>query len=235
MKTRNEVVFLFDCDNTLLDNDRVRDDLRAHLERAFGTANRDRYWAIFEALRNELGYADYLGALQRYRQDRASDPRLLQMSAFLLDYPFADRLYPAALEVIKHMGRWGSTVVLSDGDVVFQPRKIQRSGLWEAVEGHVLIYVHKEKMLDDVERRYPARHYVMIDDKLRILAAMKNALGERLTTVFPRQGHYALDPANVAAYPPADVTVERIGDLMQCDLPGLLNAARAGQPETRTP
>jgi len=235
MKTPEKIVFLFDCDNTLLDNDRVQDDLRTHLEREFGVANRDRYWEIFEALRTELGYADYLGALQRYRLDTTSDPRLLQMSSFLLDYAFADRLYPGALGVIKHLGRWGPTVVLSDGDVVFQPRKIQRSGLWEAVEGRVLIYVHKEKMLDDVGRRYPAHRYVMVDDKLRILAAMKNVLGKRLTTVFPRQGHYALDPVNVAAYPAADVTVERIGDLMQCDLPGLPNADRAGQPETRTP
>ena len=235
MKTRQEVVFLFDCDNTLLDNDRVQDDLRTHLKRAFGASKQERYWEIFESLRDELGYADYLGALQRYRLDTASDPGLLQMSAFLLDYPFADRLYPDALGVVKRLGRWGQTVVLSDGDVVFQPRKIQRSGLWEAVEGRVLIYVHKEKMLDDVERRYPARHYVMIDDKLRILTAMKNVLGERVTTVFPRQGHYALDPANVAAYPAADVTVERIGDLMQCDGPGLLNAGRARQPEMRTP
>lgn len=235
MKTRDEIVFLFDCDNTLLDNDRVQDDLRTHLERAFGAANRDRYWEIFEALRTELGYADYLGALQRYRQDTTSDPRLLQMSAFLLDYPFAERLYPRALDVIKHLGRWGPTVVLSDGDVVFQPRKIQRCGLWEAVEGRVLIYVHKEKMLDDVEQRYPAHHYVMVDDKLRILAAMKNALRARLTTVFPRQGHYALDPANVATYAAADLTVERIGDMVHYDLPVLLNAARAGPPEKRSP
>ncbi|MGH8819828.1 MAG: HAD family hydrolase [Rhodoferax sp.] len=229
MKTSDEIVFLFDCDNTLLDNDRVQDDLRTHLERAFGVAKQERYWEIFESLRDELGYADYLGALQRYRLDTTSDPRLLQMSAFLLDYPFADRLYPGALNVIKHLGRWGPTVVLSDGDVVFQPRKIQRSGLWEAVEGRVLIYVHKETMLGDLEQRYPARHYVMVDDKLRILAAMKKVMGARLTTVFPRQGHYALDPANVATYPGADVTVECIGDLRQFDLPGLVNAAHAGQ------
>ena len=233
MKTSDEIVFFFDCDNTLLDNDRVQDDLRTHLGRAFGAAKQERYWEIFESLRNELGYADYLGALQRYRLDTTSDPRLLQMSAFLLDYPFADRLYPGALDVIKHLGRWGPTVVLSDGDVVFQPRKIQRSGLWQAVDGHVLIYVHKEKRLADVEHRYPARHYVMIDDKLRILAAMKKVMGARLTTVFPRQGHYALDPVNIASYPAADLTLEHIGDLIHCDLPGLVNAARAGQPETR--
>jgi FMN phosphatase YigB (HAD superfamily) len=235
LKTSDNIVFFFDCDNTLLDNDRVLDDLRTHLKRAFGAAQQERYWEIFESLRDELGYADYLGALQRYRLDTTSDPRLLQMSAFLLDYPFANRLYPGALDVIKHLGRWGPTVVLSDGDVVFQPRKIQRSGLWEAVEGRVLIYVHKEKMLGDVEQRYPAGHYVMVDDKLRILAAMKNVLGERLTTVFPRQGHYALDPDNIATYPAADLTVERIGDLVDYDLPILLNAARAGQPEKRSP
>jgi FMN phosphatase YigB (HAD superfamily) len=217
MMAANDVVFLLDVDNTLLDNDRVQDDLRAHLATEFGPENRDRYWEIFEALRAELGYADYLGALQRYRLGAGNDPRLLQMSAFLLDYPFADRLYPGTLRAIGHLRRWGPAVILSDGDVVFQPRKIQRSGLWDAVEGRVLIYIHKEEMLEDVERRYPARHYVMADDKLRILAAMKQVLGERLTTVFPRQGHYALDPHELVAHPAADLALERIGDLLDCD------------------
>ena len=235
MKTRDEIVFMFDCDNTLLDNDQVQVELRAHLERQFGAANRDRYWEIFEALRAELGYADYLGALQRYRLGAMNNPCLLQMSAFLLDYPFADRLYPGALDVLKKFADWGRTLVLSDGDVVFQPRKIQRSGLWQAVEGRVLIYIHKEKMLDDVEQRYPARHYFMVDDKLRILAAMKNVLGERLTTVFPRQGHYALDPHNIATYPAADLTVEHIGDLINYDLPARLDAIRAGHTEHTEP
>ena len=226
MKALDDVVFLLDCDNTLLDNDRVQNDLRTHLASEFGPESRDRYWEIFEALRAELGYADYLGALQRYRLGALNDPRLLQMSAFLVDYPFADRLYPGAIRAIEHLRRWGSTVILSDGDVVFQPLKIQRSGLWKAVEGRVLIYIHKECMLDDVEQRYPARHYVMVDDKLRILAAIKMALLDRVTTVFPRQGHYALDPHNLAAYPPADLTIERIGDLLDCDFPALLRSAR---------
>jgi FMN phosphatase YigB (HAD superfamily) len=219
-----DVVFLLDCDNTLLDNDGVQDDLRSHLASEFGPGSRDRYWKIFEDLRAELGYADYLGALQRYRLGDPNDPRLLQMSAFLVDYPFADRLYPGALAVLGHLRQWGPTVILSDGDVVFQPRKIQRSGLWDAVEGRVLIYIHKEQMLDDVEQRYPARHYVMVDDKLRILAAMKEILRERLTTVFPRQGHYALDPGILSAYPAADLAIERIGDLLDCELPVLLGA-----------
>jgi FMN phosphatase YigB (HAD superfamily) len=226
-----DVVFLLDVDNTLLDNDRVIDDLRNHLEREFGPENRDRYLAIFEELRAELGYADYLGALQRYRLKAIHDPKLLMMSSFLVDYPFANRLYPGSLDVLVHLRPWGPTVILSDGDVVFQPRKVQRSGLWEAVEGRVLIYIHKERMLDDVEQRYPARHYVMVDDKLRILAAMKKNQGNRLTTVFPRQGHYALDPNNIAAYPPADITVERIGDLVNYDLSALLGAAKAGRAE----
>ncbi|HEX7295654.1 MAG TPA: HAD family hydrolase [Pyrinomonadaceae bacterium] len=217
MKSPEAVVFLFDCDNTLLDNDRVVVDLRMHLESEFGTQNRDRYFEIFEALRKELGYADYLGALQRYRLGAMNDPRLLQMSSYLVDYPFADRLYPGALDAIEHLGARGSTVILSDGDVVFQPRKIQRSGLWDAVDGRVLIYIHKEQMLHDVAQRYPARHYVMVDDKLRILAAMKNIWRNRVTTVFPRQGHYALDPHNVATYAAADLTVDRIGDLVECD------------------
>jgi FMN phosphatase YigB (HAD superfamily) len=216
------VVFLLDVDNTLLDNDRVQDDLREHLQDQFGTASRDRYWVIFEQLRSELGYADYLGALQRYRsealQDPSSnDPRLLKMSSFLVDYPFTQCLYPHVLDVIARLHRWGPTVILSDGDVVFQPIKVLRSGLWKAVDGRVLIYIHKELMLDDVQRRYPARHYVMIDDKLRILAAMKATMGMRLTSVFPRQGHYALDPRSTAGYPAADLTVERIGELLQYD------------------
>ena len=221
MSTPHDVIFLLDVDNTLLDNDHVQEDLRDHLERDFGTASRDHYWEVFEALRAELGYADYLGALQRYRSDEpgrgVSDPRLLLMSSFLVDYPFAERLYPGALDVIAHLRRWGPTVILSDGDVVFQPRKVQRSGLWAAVEGRVLIYIHKERMLDEIVQRYPARHYVMVDDKLRILAAVKKILHDRVTTVFPRQGHYALDPHNVGAYPPADLTIERIGDLLGYD------------------
>ncbi len=231
MTAPHEVVFLFDVDNTLLNNDQVQNDLLLHIEREFGPENRDRYWAIFEQLRDELGYADYLGALQRYRLEAIHDPKLLMMSSFLVDYPFANRLYPGSLDVLEHLHPWGPTVILSDGDVVFQPRKVQRSGLWEAVEGRVLIYIHKERMLDDVEQRYPARHYVMVDDKLRILAAMKEIRGDRLTTVFPRQGHYALDPKNLADYPPADITVERIGDLVNYDLSVLLGAAKAGHAE----
>ena len=222
MTSTQDVVFLLDVDNTLLDNDRVIADLHAHLELEFGAASTARYWAIFEGLRSELGYADYLGALQRYRLDaeldQGSEPRLLQMSTFLIDYPFADRLYPRALEVIEHLNIFGHTVILSDGDVVFQPRKVRRSGLWDAVSGRVLIYIHKEQMLDAVQRQYPARYCVMVDDKLRILAAMKRAMQDRLTTVFPRQGHYALDPAAMAAYPAADLSIERIGDLLDADI-----------------
>jgi len=225
-------VFLLDCDNTLLDNDRVQADLRAHLEREFGAQNRDRYWEILEALREELGYTDYLGALQRYRLAAMNEPRLLRMSSYLVDYPFAERLYPGALEAIARLGAFGPTVVLSDGDVVFQPRKIQRSGLWQAVEGRVLVYIHKERMLDEVARRYPARRYVMVDDKLRILAAMKAIWGARLTTVFPRQGHYALDPEILAAYSSADLAIERIGDLVHCDLPILIGRHHEDDPTT---
>ena len=212
-------VFLFDVDNTLLDNDAVQSDLSAYLEREVGLVSRDRYWEIFEELRAELGYADYLGALQRYRLEHQDDPQVLRISFFLLDYPFAERLYPGALAALARCRREGLTVILSDGDVVFQPRKIQRSGLWDAVEGRVLIYLHKEQMLDAVERRYPARHYVAVDDKLRILAALKRSWGARVTTVFPRQGHYALDPAQTAPYPGADLTLEHIGELVDRPLP----------------
>jgi len=216
----SKTVFLFDVDNTLLDNDAIQGDLSAYLERQFGRPARDRYWTLFEELRTELGYADYLGALQRYRLENLDDPQLLEVSSFLVDYPFAARLYPGALEAIARCARLGPTVILSDGDVVFQPRKVRRSGLWDAVAGHVLIYLHKEKMLSAVERRYPALHYVMIDDKLRILTAMKQIWGPRLTTIFPRQGHYALDPRELAAWPPADITLSHIGELAECALPG---------------
>ncbi|HMC18413.1 MAG TPA: HAD family hydrolase, partial [Gemmatimonadales bacterium] len=187
--TSKKIAFLFDVDNTLLDNDAVQADLSAYLQREFGGASRDRYWAIFEELRAELGYADYLGALQRYRLENLDDPLLLRVSFFLIDYPFVERLFPGALAALERCARLGTTIILSDGDVVFQPRKVQRAGLWDAVGGRVLIYLHKELMLDAIERRFPADHYVMIDDKLRILAAMKRTWRERLTTVFVRQGH----------------------------------------------
>jgi len=220
-----QVVFLLDVDNTLLDGDRIVADLRGHLESVFGT-RAQRYWTIFDALRGELGYVDYLGALQRYRSEiepgSPDEQRLLLMSGFLLDYPFAARLYPRALDAIRHLGRFGQTVILTDGDVVLQPRKLQRSGLWDAVDGRVLIYVHKERMLDAVRHRYPARHYVMVDDKPPILAAMKAIWRDGLTTILARQGHYALDPALAAAHPMADFTVEHIGELADTDLSPLL-------------
>jgi len=219
------VVFLLDVDNTLLDNDRVTADLRHHLEQEVGTACAERYWTIFERLRNELGYADYLGALQQYRADAATAGQdvhqLLLTSSFLVDYPFADRLYPDALNAVARLGEFGPTVILTDGDVVFQPRKIVRSGLWDAVDGRVLIYIHKESMLGEVTRLHPARRYVMVDDKLRLLTAMKQTMGERLVTVFVRQGHYAADRAAIARYPAADRTIERIGDLLTLDLAAL--------------
>ncbi|CAE6797395.1 HAD family hydrolase [Nitrospira defluvii] len=226
------VVFLLDVDNTLLDNDRVAADLRRHLEREVGHACERYYWRIFEQLRAELGYADYLGALQRYRIEHVHDHNLLAISSFLVNYPFANRLYPNSLDVVERCRAWGTPVILSDGDVVFQPRKVERSGLFEAVDGHVLIYIHKEHELDAVERRYPADHYVLVDDKLRILTAVKQAWGPRVTTVFPRQGHYAIDPAILAAYPAADITLDRIGNLLEYDLHQLVSA---GQNYTHPP
>lgn len=219
MNASEELVFLIDVDNTLLDNDRIQEDLRSHLSRTFGSAGRDRYWQLFEALFAEQGYADYLGAVQRFRLEDPADPRRLGLASFLLDYPFAERLYPAALAALEHLSRQGLTVILSDGDAVLQPRKVQRAGLAAAVQGRVLIYVHKEDMLDDLERRFPARHYVLIDDKLRILSAAKHVLGDRLTTVFPRQGHFAVDPQILAAYPPADLAVATIGALLDLEFP----------------
>jgi len=221
---RSPVVFLFDVDNTLLNNDRVSEDLRRHLTREVGEQRQERYWAIFEELRVQLGYADYLGALQRYRIEYPHDYHLLEVSTFMVNYPFANRLYSGSLDAIQHVSTFGPTVILSDGDVVFQPRKVERSGLLEEVEGRVLIYIHKELELDEVERQYPADHYVMMDDKVRILTALKKIWGTRVTTVFPRQGHYALAD-EVKKYPAPDITIESIGKLTEYDLPALLKAA----------
>jgi len=212
-----KIVFLFDVDNTLLDNDRVTAGLKQHLEREVGHERQERYWAIFEELRAELGYADYLGALQRYRAEFPRDANLLAVSRYLLEYPFANRLYPNSLDAVEYVKQFGQPVILSDGDVVFQPHKIWRSGLYEAFGGAVLIYIHKERELDDVEQRYPAEHYVLIDDKVRILAAVKEIWGDRVTTVFPRQGHYAHDQELVCSSPQPEFTLERIGDLLQID------------------
>jgi len=216
---------LIDVDNTLLNNDRVSLDLRRYLTRELGPERQERYWTLFEQLRTELGYADYLGALQRYRVECPRDSHVLMVSSFLIKYPFANRLFPESLDVLERFSQWGPTVIFSDGDAVFQPRKIERSGLQEAVNSNILIYIHKERELDDVEMRYPADHYVVVDDKLRILTAIKEIWGPRVTTVFARQGHYAQDPKELAAYPPADISIARIGELLQFDLPALLASA----------
>ena len=218
-------VTLFDVDNTLLDNDRVVADLMRHMDRELGRERQQDYWTIFETLRAELGYADYLGALQRYRARHPRDSHVLTVSQFLVNYPFANRLFPESLDSVERAREAGPAVIVSDGDVVFQPRKIERSGLMEAVDRNILIYVHKERELDDVEQRHPAEHYILVDDKVRILAEVKQSWGQRVTTVFPRQGHYAHDPA-VTSYPRPDVTIERIRDLVDHDLPALLAAAR---------
>ena len=226
MAVSSPIVFLFDVDNTLLNNDRVAEDLQRHMTDAFGLERQKRYWVIFEELREQFGYTDYLGALQRYRIENPRDPHLLEISSYLIEYPFANRLYPESIDALEMAKRWGTTVLLTDGDAVFQPRKVKRSGLSEAVNGRVLVYIHKEQELADVETRYPADHYVLVDDKIRILTAAKKVWGERLTTVFPRQGHYALDAKEVAAYPPPDVTIERIGEFQTLKLQDLLKAAR---------
>jgi FMN phosphatase YigB (HAD superfamily) len=228
MPNASTIVFLFDVDNTILDNDRVQADLSDHLLQAYGAATRDRYWKIFEELRSELGYADYLGALERYRLEALHRPEVLRMSSWLVDYPFADRLYPRALDAARHVQQWGRGVILSDGDAVFQPRKVERSGLWRAFDGNVLIYIHKEEELDDVRRLYPADQYVLIDDKIRILSAVKAAWGEDVTTVFPRQGRYARDAGEIAKYPRADIELADIGELLDYDRSSFLAGARGG-------
>jgi FMN phosphatase YigB (HAD superfamily) len=211
----HDLVFLFDVDNTLLDNDRIQHDLSEHLGTCYGDEARDRYWALFEDQRSMLGYADYLGALQRYRLEELHNPKILHIANWMADYPFADRLYPQALEAVRHVAAWAPVVILSDGDAAFQPRKVARSGLWQAFADNVLIYVHKELALDDVERLYPARHYVMIDDKLRILEALKAQWADRVTTVFPRQGHYAFDPEELRTRRPADISIDAIAELLR--------------------
>ena len=220
------MTFLLDVDNTLLDNDRIIADLRQHLNREVGRDRAKAYWTCFEKLRTELGYVDYLGALQRYRVAFPRDPHLLTVSHFLIDYPFAKRVFPKALEVIRYLKRRGRVVILSDGDVVFQPLKIERAGLMDSVDGHVLVYIHKEMEMDDVEQRYPAEHYVMFDDKLHILAEMKKCCA-RVTTVFIRQGHYAHDKRILQKVPPADVTLERIGDVLRYGIKELLTASKS--------
>jgi len=233
MNAQADVVFLLDVDNTLLDNDRVVTDLDEYLSQTLGDRNRQRYWKIFDTLFDEFGYADYLGALQRTRLGDMNDSRLPLISSFLLDYPFAERLYSGALAVIAHLAQWGATVILSDGDIVFQPRKIQQSGLWDAVEGKILIYRHKEQMLDDVQGHYPARHYVLVDDKLKILHAAKLAWSDKVTTVFPRQGHYAMDARIVSGYPAADISIDHIGEMNVFDYPSLLDQHSRETPDER--
>ncbi len=231
------VVFLLDVDNTLLDNDAFAAGLGARLEQDFGAAERDRYWDLFAKLRNQLGYADYLGTLQTFRDGLENHPQILHMSAFLLDYPFERLVFPQALEVIARLRTLGRPVVLSDGDVVFQPRKVRRSGIWDAVEGRVLIQVHKQNSLADTQRRYPAEHYVMVDDKPQLLAAVKQVLGARVTTVFVQQGHYAVAADVGAVEPPPDLRFQHIGELLDCD-PGqfsrLLAAAAPGRAHEPT-
>lgn len=217
MTPLHPIVFLVDVDNTLLDNDRIQADLDVHIRVEYGTTARNRYWEIFETIRSEVGYADYLGALDQYRREDTHDPRILRFVNWLADYPFADRLYRGALDAVKHVQQWAPTVILSDGDAVFQPRKVERSGLWRAFDGNVLIYIHKEEELDNVELLYPAHRYVMIDDKLRILDSMKKIWGDRLTTVFAQQGHYAADPEILAQYPHGDRQLASIGDLVRFD------------------
>jgi FMN phosphatase YigB (HAD superfamily) len=227
-KTKSKIrrpVFLFDVDNTLLDNDRVVEDLRSYLRGEVGLTKCERYWKIFEKLRSEVGYADYLGALQRYRAVYPHDMHLLSVSKYLIEYPFANRLFPNSIDAIRHVQQWGLAGLLTDGDVVFQPRKVERAGLYDAVQGHVLIYIHKEKALADVQAHYPADHYVIMDDKLHLLAAIKKIWRGRVTTVFVRQGHYARDPKILSSVGPADLTIERIGDLLDYDERQLVGAA----------
>jgi len=208
------VFFLVDVDNTLFDNDRFAVELSAHLEKSFNVAERERYWSLHKKRWAEFGISDYLGTMQQFRQGLQNDPSLLQMSSFLLDFPFGDLLYPHALEVVKHMRSLGPASALSDGDMVFQPRKLQHSGIFDAFHGNALIYEHKQHELDLLQQRFPAQRYVMIDDKPNILADMKKVLGDRLTTVFVRQGRYAADASPELRSAP-DMKIDAIADLLR--------------------
>jgi len=211
------LVFLFDFDNTLVDSDRFKVDLSEHLEQTFGQSGLDSFWSIHYEMRKLRGYADHLGTVQAFRNGREGNPAIMQLAAYLLDYPFAQRLYPKALQVIAHLSAFGLPVVFTEGDMVYQPRKLKASGVWDAVAGRVMIPLHKLNALAEMQERYPARHYVMIEDKPLLIAEMKTQMGEQLTTVLVRQGHYALRPEHQATTPPPDLTVEKISDLLDFD------------------
>jgi len=236
MNAAASLVFLLDVDNTLLDNDQVQADLDAHIAKLFGAEAAKTYWNLYEALREKLGYADYLGAIQQFRLECDDEVRAQDLAAWLLSYPFADRAYPGAFDAVAHLSQFGECVVLSDGDVVLQPRKIEASGIAHAVQDRVLIYVHKERMLDDVARRFPAQHYVMVEDKLRVLDGMKRRWRERLTTVFVRQGHYANDPAARKEYPPAQIELGGIRELCNLDAGAFVSPSghSSSKPATAT-
>ncbi|WP_158744178.1 HAD family hydrolase [Acidisphaera sp. L21] len=219
------LVFLVDVDNTLLDNDQFQDALKAHIAKVSGPAARDRYWEIQEHLFHSLGYRDYLGAFQTYRLERPEDVDAIWLSLFVVDFPYATLLYPGALELIAALRKLGRVVALTDGDAVFQPRKLQGAGLIEPLDRHIMICVHKEAEVAEIERRYPAERYVVIDDKIRLLTAFKKVWGNKVMTVFPRQGQFGLDTKVIAANPPADIDVDRIAQLLDGSI---LNRLRDG-------
>ena len=207
--THRPLVFLFDVDSTLLDEDAVINDLCKYLIQQVGQESADNYWKHFDKLRGELGYADYLGALQRSRDENPHEMGLLLVARYLIEYPFASKLFPQALDVVRHAKQWGLPVILSDGDVVFQPVKIDRAGLCKPFDEHVLIYIHKEKELAHVAQRYPADHYVFIDDNLRILQVVKACWGERVTTIHVCQGQDIVNSHILA-----DITINDIKDFL---------------------
>jgi FMN phosphatase YigB (HAD superfamily) len=227
LKPTNPLVVLLDVDNTLLDNDRFAVDLSAYLLKQFGADGRDRYWRLFAQRRDDLGYADYLGAVQAFRGGYDDDRDRLGLSAFVLDYPFAERLYPRALEVLAHLRACAPTVIFTEGDLVFQPRKLRSAGIWDAAGGQAIVCLHKTFALTLLHRRYPAAHYFMIDDKPALLAAMKRLLGTALTTVLVHQGQYAREssagfqerrvPPLPSTRPRPDLEIERIADLLGRD------------------
>jgi hypothetical protein len=209
----DDLVFLLDVDNTLLDNDRAKEDMAARVEDLVGAERAARWWELYEQVRQETDVVDYPRTLTRYRAVFPDEPRFPHLADFILGLPYAGYVYPGALETLTYLRTLGTTVIVSDGDAVYQAAKIARAGLAAAVDDHVLIFLHKEGRIEDVRQRYPAEHYLLIDDKLRILARLKGILGDLVTTLHVAQGHYASSERGI--YPAADLEVPSIAAVRQ--------------------
>lgn len=222
---KSPLVVLCDVDNTLLNDNRIVSDLCDFLLDKLGEQGAKQYWTHFEALSQSLGYADYLGALQRARDEHPHEMHFIAITNFLLTYPFSERLFPRALDVIDHVACWALPVIVSDGDVVLQPIKLHRAGLARKVQDRVLVYIHKEKELDDIMQRYPATHYVFVEDNLSILSSVKREWGQRVTTIHIRPHGHPPDEGRTALQP--DITLNDIGDMLRINEADLRGSSHA--------